>query len=150
MIAMQPDVTHLPKTAQTFVALIGLPSTLILVDKFGGKDVRLHKGGDSVARLAAHIGEDAANKIFHYFGSDQINVPKCDDALKAVRNARIHADYDRLTGAEGKSDREAVHCLVDAFGLSERQVRRVLKTSSVPAHRAPKGAAVDPRQMSFL
>lgn len=147
---MQPDVTHLPKTAQILVALIGLPCTLVLVDKLGGKDVRLHKGGDSVARFAAHIGQDAADKIFQYFGSDQFTVPKCERALKAVRNARIHADYDRMTRAERKSDCEAVHSLVDAFCLSERHIRRLLKKSSVPSPRVPRAAAVDSRQMSLL
>lgn len=146
---MQPDVSHLPKTAQIFVSLIGLPVTMLLVDQFGGKDLRLYQRGDSLARLASKIGTEPAGKLFAYFGSDQFNVPKCDDLLKALRNARIHAEYDRITVAERRSDREAVHRLVDEFGLGERQVRRILKK---PGHtpRAPRQAYVDPRQISLL
>lgn len=147
---MEHDVSHLPRSAQLLVALIGLPVTMLLVDKFGGKDVRLYKGGDSLARLANKIGAEAAGKLFDHFGSDQFNVPKCDDALKVVRNARIHAEYDRMTGAERRSDRDAVHRLVDAFGLGERQVRRILKKPGGHTPRAARTASVDPRQLSLL
>lgn len=143
----QPDVSHLPKSAQRLVALIGLPATALLVEKHGGKDLTLYNRGDSIARIAAIIGDEAADKLFQFYGSDPFSVPLCSAALSAVRNAKIHADYDRFMTDEKLSGRESIHRIVDAFRLSERQIKRILKKSSVPVKRAKP---VDERQMTLL
>lgn len=142
---MEPDFSYLPETAQRLVALIGLPATVLLVEKHGGKELALYGRGDSVARLAAMIGSAPADKLFAHFGSDPFCVPRCTAALRDLRNAKIHADYDRLTNVDGLSGRRAIHSIVDTFALTERQIWRILKVSS-----HPRKKPVDLRQMSLL
>jgi hypothetical protein len=144
---MEPNVSHLPSSAQRLVALIGLPATVLLVERHGGKELKLYARGNSVADLAAIIGRAEADKLFDYFGSDPIGVPRCTAALRELRNSRIHADFDRLTGAQGLSGQRAIHHIVESFGLTERQIWRILKTADVP--RLVK-KPVDERQLSLI
>lgn len=144
----QPDVSHLPESAQRLVALIGLPATVLLVEKHGGKELTLYNRGDSVARIAATIGFDGAASLLHFFGSDPFTVPLCTHALRAVRNAKIHAEYDRLTIVDKWTGKASIHHIVDVFRVGERQVKRILKQEShVPL---VKTKPVDPRQMNLL
>ncbi|MGO4380354.1 Mor transcription activator family protein [Pseudoduganella sp. RAF53_2] len=143
---METDLSHLPPSAQRLVGIIGLPATLLLVDRHGGKALRLYKTGESIERLTEAVGAIAAGQLLNHFGSDPFTVPKCRDALNDVRNARIHREYDRLTQIEKRSGRDSVHCLVEQFCLSERHVWRVLKQTT----RQPKVAVVDSRQLSLL
>lgn len=141
---MQPDVSHLPESAQRLVALIGLQAAVLLIERHGGKEMTLYVRGDSVARLAASIGDVPTDALLRHFGSDPFNVPRCTAALKSVRNSRMQAEYDRLTSTERThSGREAIHYLVENYGLTERQVWRILKT-------IPKMPVVDQRQMSLI
>lgn len=142
---MKPDFTHLPISAQRLINVIGLPAALLLVDRHGGKTLRLYQTGESIERVNETIGTTAAGQLLDHFGSEPFIVPKCRDALNDIRNACIHSEYDRLTQGEQRSGRDSVHLLVERFGLSERQVWRILKQSSRPAPRL-----VDPRQMSLL
>jgi hypothetical protein len=145
---MEPDVSHLPDSAQRLVALIGLPATVVLVEKHGGKEVRLYVRGDSVKRLGEVIGQQAAERLHDYFGREPFDVPRCTAALKGLRNTKIHATYDQMTATAGLSGRTAVHTIVEQFGLTERQVWRILKMSSAP--RQAKQKPVDTRQLSLI
>jgi len=146
---MGPDVSHLPESAQRLVALIGLPATVVLVERHGGKELTLYARGDSVKRLGEVIGPQAAERLQDYFGSEPFGVPRCTAALKNLRNTKIHATYDELTaGPTGCSGRVAIHAIVEQFGLTERQIWRILKTSSVP--RQAKQKPVDERQLTLL
>jgi hypothetical protein len=145
---MQPDVSHLPQSAQLIVGLIGLPATVLLVEKHGGKELSLYQRGDSIKRLGDAIGHPAAEALHEYFGSEAFGVPRCTAALKNLRNGKIHAMFDHLTGVERRSGRVAIHRIVDEFGLTERQIWRILKTSSVP--RQAKQKPVDERQLSLI
>lgn len=145
---MEQDISHLPPSAQRLIGIIGLQATLIMVDKHGGKTLRLYQTGETMELLAGAIGTAAAGALFDYFGIEPFIVPKCRAALNDVRNARIHAEYDRLTREERRSGRDSVHRLVEKFGLAERQVWRILKRSSQAA--APREKPLDPRQMSLI
>lgn len=145
---MQPDLSHLPQSAQLMVGVIGLPATVLFVERFGGKTLSLHRRGDSVKRLASVIGAAAADALFDCYGSDTIVVPRCTAALKSLRNEKILAEFDRITGPERQTTRVAIHSIVDHFGLTERQIWRILKTSSVP--RQAKQKPVDERQLSLI
>lgn len=141
---MNPNVSHLPESAQRLVALIGLPAAVLLIERHGGKELALYVRGESVKRLAASIGDAATDALLRYFGSEPFNVPRCTSALKAVRNTNMQTEYDRLTTVERThSGREAVHHLVEVYGLTERQIWRILKT-------IPIMPEVDHRQMSLI
>jgi hypothetical protein len=141
------DLPHLPISAQRLVAVIGLPSTVVLVEQQGGRTFRLFATGGSIDRITATIGEDAAAKLFRAFGSDPFDVPKCEEALREVRDAEIHAQFDTLTNVDGRSARDSVRIINDAYHLSERHIWRILKKPSIVRVKKSLG---DPRQMSFL
>ncbi len=142
---MQTDLSHLPASAQKLIALIGLPATLCLVDKFGGCIINLYGSDNSLQKMAEVIGQDAAMVLLKFYGNAPFTVPLCHRALKAVRNADIHAEFDRLTLEEGLSARASVVKITRRFTpyLHERTIWRILKQSTAPK-------PVDPRQLNLL
>lgn len=142
---MQSDLSHLPESAQKLIALIGLPATLCLVDKFGGCTISLYGSDNSLEKMAEIIGRDAAMKLLKFYGVAPFTVPLCHRALKAVRNADILAEFDRLTLDEGLSARASVTRITRRFTpyLHERTIWRILKRSTAIK-------PVDHRQMSLL
>ena len=52
-------------------------------------------------------------------------IPRCNKALRYLRDEKIRADFDRLT--ESKSSVEAVNILTRDYGLCCRQVWYILK-----------------------
>jgi hypothetical protein len=141
----EPDLSHLPASAQKLVALIGLSATLRLVDLHGGHLINLYNSDTSLQRMGSVIGQDAAQALLKFYGNAPFTVPLCHSALKAVRNATIHAEFDRLTIDEGLSARESVIRITRLFTphLHERTIWRVLKQSTT-------FKVVDVRQMTLL
>lgn len=124
------DISALPPAAQLLVSLIGLHATTALIEKHGGKTLELAKRGDSQSNLAAVIGMPEVEKLYSHFGCCPISIPRCTSLLRNARNIKIHAMYDHLTG-EGKTGRSAVHQIVEVFGVTERQVWRILKKTTL-------------------
>ncbi|MDQ2822440.1 MAG: hypothetical protein M3Y65_19030 [Pseudomonadota bacterium] len=123
-------VEHLPKSAQNLIALIGLPSTLRLVDTHGGITVNLYNSENSLERMAEIVGPENARALLKFYGSVPFTVPMCMHALKAVRNAEILAEFDRLTQQEKLSARASVTLITRRFTphIHERTIWRILKT----------------------
>ena len=146
---MPTDLSHLPLSAQKLVALIGLPATLRLVDQHGGCVVTLYNSDASLRAMIETIGQEPAQRLLKFYGSDPFTVPLCYRALKAVRNADIHAEFDRLTITEGLSARASVTKITRRYNphLHERTVWRILKTSSTIRI---VDNAIDSRQLSLL
>lgn len=142
---MHADLPNLPMSAQKLIALIGLPATLRLVDAHGGCAINLYNSDNSLDRMAETVGRDAAMKLLKFYGNDPFTVPLCNRALKAVRNAEILAEFDRLTMEEGLSARTSVTRITRRFTpyIHERTIWRILKA---PVNIKP----ADPRQMSLL
>jgi hypothetical protein len=144
----QKDLPQLPEIVQRLVGLVGLLDTMLLVDKHAGQRFRLYESGEGMNRLAATIGREAADKVQQSFGIDEFEIPTCAALIRGARNARIQAEFDRLTGS-GVSAREAVHQLSLAYGpIRERTVWRILKQTSSPVARPKR--PVDERQLSLL
>jgi hypothetical protein len=139
-------VEHLPKSARDLIALIGLPSTLRLVDTHGGIMVNLYNTDTSMDRMAGVVGLDNARALLKFYGSTPFTVPVCMRALKAVRNAEILAEFDRLTQEEKLSARASVIKISRRFTphIHERTIWRILKT--LPDVNPP----ADLRQMSLI
>lgn len=139
------DQSHLPKSAQTLIALIGLPSTLRLVDEYGGNAVNLYNSETSLDRMGETVGRENAGKLLKFYGNTPFTVPLCMQALKSVRNAEILAEFDRLTMEEKLSARASVVRITRKFTphIHERTVWRILKTTLEPKK-------IDPRQLSLI
>jgi hypothetical protein len=139
-------IEHLPKSAQNLIALIGLPATLRLVDTHGGSTVYLYNSSTSMERMMATVGLDNAMVLLKFYDNSPFTVPMCMLALKAVRNAEIIAEFDRLTLQEKLSGRASVALITRMFTphIHERTIWRILKT--VPG--APPPA--NERQLSLI
>jgi hypothetical protein len=116
----------LPPLLQRFVELIGLAPTMALVARFGG--VRLYvPTPDRVTPdhpLAAIIGEHNLRALAsEYGGHEHFQLPKAERAMKAARNARIVAEFER------KSARQ----LAMEYGITEGQVVRILSAAGAQA-----------------
>jgi hypothetical protein len=142
---MQADLSNLPDSAQKLIALIGLPATLRLVDAYGGCAVNLYNSDTSLDRMAETVGRDNAVILFKWYGNAPFTVPLCNRALKAVRNADILAEFDRLTMQERISARASVIRITRRYTphIHERTIWRILKTP-------PEVKAPDPRQLSLI
>jgi hypothetical protein len=113
------SIELLPKVLQEFVRLIGLPATMLLVERFGGLRIYVPLNPSPDHQFAQIIGLENLQKLSQIYGrEDHFELPKAERALKALRNAKIKAEYGP------KSVRE----LASEHGLTERHVTRIVGT----------------------
>lgn len=130
----------LPQVIQEIVRLIGHGPAMALVREFGGQEPRIPKaeGSDTWAALVEVIGEPATRLLARAFGGEPLYIALCDKALKADRNRRMIARYEKLL-RQGHSSRGAVSVLVREFRpICNRQVEKIV---NAPLPEAP-GVAV--------
>lgn len=135
---------HLPPTAKALVELIGLPDTLNLVEKFGGRPMIFSKGCRTAGQktfetVAKVVGEESATKLAIHFSAEEIDIPKCADALRAVRNNRWRAYFDEQTRLQKRSARAVIAELaVSPGGITHRKMWDILKRTSDPVRICPR------------
>lgn len=128
------ELSSLPATARDMAEAIGLRKTLRLVEVLGGTTFPVPKretrqGELRFNVLANVIGVDAADILVRRYGSTDLYIPKCADALRRARDGAICAEYDRLI--QTMSGNEAVQRLARAHRLCDRRVFDILKTTPV-------------------
>jgi hypothetical protein len=124
------DLEHLPAMAQELADSIGLRKTLRLVEALGGTTFPVPKRETKLGELrfnvlADVVGVDAAEVIVRRYGSTDLYIPRCADALRRARDTAICREYDRLIQA--MSGNEAVQRLARTHRLSDRRVFDILK-----------------------
>lgn len=111
----------LPPRLQEFVRLIGLPATMLLVERFGGLRIYIPANPTQDHPFAELIGYENLAALSSEYGIDgtglRFELPRAMRALNAVRNARIRSDF-----LGGKS----VRALASANRLTERHVTRIV------------------------
>lgn len=111
----------LPKVLQEFVRLIGIQATMLMVEKFGGLRIYIPLNPTPDHHFAQLIGFDNLVKLSEVYGlEDHFELPKAERALKALRNAKIRAEFGP------KSIRQLAH----EHKLTERQVTRIVGSSA--------------------
>lgn len=126
---MQPPAVptdFLPPLLQDFVRLIGLQPTLALVERVGGLRIYIPTPDNVGAEhpFALIVGEDNLRRLAeHYGGQEHFQLPKADRALKAIRNARIAAEYAHKTARQ----------LATEYRLTENHIVRILAAQGVSA-----------------
>ncbi len=117
--ADQVSIDDLPPVLREIAALIGIAPALTLVRHFGGVRVYVPQVMTPEHTLARLLGFEAALKLAdHYGGAAVIEVPRALDAMIAVRNAHIRAQY-RTTE---KSQRD----LALEHRMTERWIREIV------------------------
>jgi len=108
---------YLPPRAQEIVSVIGLGAFQKLVAWRGGVYIYVPLTATAESELAAAIGIAAAKKLVAYYSGETLDIPKCDAALRAIRDESIR--QRRRTGGEAEKT------VALDVGLTARQVRRI-------------------------
>lgn len=110
------DVELLEPLLRSFVAEIGLPDTLKLVEKFGGVPFYFPRDPRPEHPLAQLVGFESARKLGRLTGGESRVIPKAGAALRELRDRRLRA-------ARGSS---SVRQLAMAAGLTRRRMQQIL------------------------
>jgi hypothetical protein len=129
------DRFTLTHSMQPVIEAIGFDAAIQLVAHCGGTRVLVRLDPDASDRIVRAIGLDKARSLASAIGASALDVPRCVSWLVLRRNEEIVARWD---GCETQAE------LAIRFGLTERQIRRIL----VEAGR--KTQDTDPRQASLL
>ena len=117
----------LPKVLQEFVRLIGLPATMLLVEKFGGLRIYIPLNPSPDHHFAQLIGYDNLVRLAQVYGrEDHFELPKAARALTALRNAKIKAEYGP----------RSIRQLAAEYSLTERHVTRIVGAEADNADQA--------------
>ncbi|MEB3462722.1 Mor transcription activator family protein [Pasteurella multocida] len=117
---------HLPDVVHEMINIAGFHNTEKIIKRFGGARFRFTDGAHYFPRLSGLIGEQDAIKLRQHFSSEEVYIPRCDVALRVLRNQNLKADFDYLTLKEEKSDKIALLDICYKYQLSERQVREII------------------------
>lgn len=132
----------LPEVVLQIADLIGFPATARLLDKFGGTTFPVGKG---LRALGAHraellretVGDSNAALLIKNFGGEVLYLPRCDRALRELRNQRFLTEFAALRDS-GTSSLMVMTQLCPKFGFSDRFAWRLVrenKKSSLNAQR---------------
>ncbi|MFJ5441734.1 Mor transcription activator family protein [Pectobacterium sp. CHL-2024] len=136
----------LPEVVLQIADLIGFPATARLLDKFGGTTFPIGKG---LRALGAHraellretVGVDNAALLVKKFGGEVLYLPRCDRALRELRNQRFLSEFAALRSS-GTSGNMAMTQLCPVYGFSDRFAWELVRES--------KSAAVTHSQQSLF
>jgi len=128
------ELSSLPATARDMAEVIGLRKTLRLVEALGGTTFPVPKRETKLGELrfnvlADVVGVDAADILVRRYGSTDLYIPRCAEALRRARDTAICREYDRLI--QTMSGNEAVQRLARTHRLSDRRVFDILKNTPV-------------------
>lgn len=107
------DTEMLPYIVQDISHLIGLHLTLKLVEHYKGTYMWVPKEYKPDHVLVKLVGHEPAIKLIKAYGGENVEIPKCLDALRFVRNAIIR-----------QSDKSQAE-LAREHNLTIRQIRNI-------------------------
>lgn len=121
---VSPD--HLPASVTELVDVVGMDAALAIVDARGGIAFYVPMTAQPGHWLATLIGMIALEKLAAYYQGDEIEVPRCAAALRAVREQQIAAEH-----AAGDSNAT----LARRYGYTERGIRKLRRRVEVEQER---------------
>ncbi|EGT81166.1 mor transcription activator family protein [Haemophilus quentini] len=119
---------YLPEIVQDIAEIIGLENLENFLKQFGGVVFNFTKGKGYFPILEQTLGTELANKLQAFFsGEKNVYIPRCNVALRVLRNARIKADFDYYTQEQGLSARKTMLQLAPKYQLSDRALWQIIK-----------------------
>lgn len=112
-LTIKIDEKILPYVIQDLIHLIGWEATMTLVDHYKGTSMwvpSVYKPDHILVKL---IGHEATVKLMTAYVGERFEIPKCDDAMRAVRNFKIC-----------ESDKSQAQ-LAREYNLTVRQIRNI-------------------------
>lgn len=121
----------LPPVVLQLSELIGFPATEKLIKALGGVQLLMAKDLnkiDDVRRkiLIDAVGLEKATTIAETFGGEMIYIPRCDKALRELRNQSLLKDIDNLVMCD-YSIIKAITILCPQYGISSRHAWDIIK-----------------------
>lgn len=117
-------VRHLlPETMVQIVDTIGVKAALDLVKAIGGARFKFGKGKNDTPRLNmlfTAIGEEKTYELLRVFGGEELYVPRCEEALRELRNEQFRSEFFDLTERQGVSRLMAMSALCPRYQISDR------------------------------
>lgn len=123
----------LPTAITEMVDVIGMEATLRLVSELGGADFDVPNGRRDSYRLSvlkAILEEAELDALLAVYGGARIYIPRCEAALRELRNQRFCAHVRTLMDKEHLSQKAAVQKLIAEYGITERWAYEILKERS--------------------
>ncbi|MFZ7224327.1 Mor transcription activator family protein [Avibacterium avium] len=117
----------LPPVVLEMVDLVGFEVTEKIIRHFGGVCFLFSDGAIYFPRLKALIGLENATILRQYFKGEEVYIPRCDVALRTLRNTRLVNEFLMKTQVEGKSGRAAMLDLCPKYALSDRQAWEIVR-----------------------
>ena len=114
--ASEMPVDWLPPSLRELVAVIGLDATLRIVEQRGGVRLVVPSRARPGHWLAELIGLEALERLVDVYGREEIDIPRCAGALRAIRARQIAAEH-----AAGVSNAQ----LARRYGYTERGIRKL-------------------------
>lgn len=124
----------LPRQILEIAEAIGMPATQLLVNELGGTTWPVAQGKRRLGiirheALVKVIGIEAAEIMAQRWANVQLYIPRCDAALRAVRDFKINAEF-----VQGIRDGVSANLLVSQLArdnsLSDRRIWDILKSPS--------------------
>lgn len=128
---------YLPDVVKEMVQIIGFPATEKLIKSLGGVYFRFSDGLKYFPKLVEVVGMDAAKALRQHFHRSDMYIPRCEVALKVLRNQHFKREFDRLCDEKGLSGRMAMLELCPQFQLSDRQGWEIIRCSRRPTIAQP-------------
>ncbi|MFV2030616.1 Mor transcription activator family protein [Neisseria sp. S1] len=129
-------VQHLlPDTMVDIIDVIGYRAAEELVRAIGGARFKFGKGKEDTPRLHilfSAIGEAKTYELLRVYGGEELYVPRCEQALRELRNERFKQDFMTLTQVEGKSGLMAMTELCPRYGISDRTGYTIVRSACEP------------------
>ncbi|QGM80678.1 Mor transcription activator family protein [Otariodibacter oris] len=121
---------YLPDVVKQMIEVVGFPATENVIKSFGGVDFSFSLGKQYFPRLVDVIGLDSATKLRQHFNRERLYIPRCDAALRILRNAKFRAEFEKIKKEKGISGNLAMLELCPKYGISERFAWKVLQEPS--------------------
>lgn len=121
---------YLPPVVKEMAELIGFPATEQVIKHFGGVDFHFSQGLRYFPRLIEVLGAETAEKLRGYFQRERLYIPRCDVALKMLRNQRFKVEFAQIKAEKQISGHLAMLELCPKYGISERHAWDILQQPS--------------------
>lgn len=115
ILTINIDAKILPYIVQDIAHLLGLADALKLVEHYKGTSMWVPSEFKPDHILVKIVGHKPAVKLILAYGGELLEVPKCEDAVRAVRNGEINLS-DKSQSA-----------LAREYNLTVRQIRNIQK-----------------------
>lgn len=115
----------LPETVLDIAGLIGFPATALLIKALGGTTIPFGKGVRAVGARRMGLLRDAVGEentlilTKHFGGLPPVYLPRCDRALRELRNRSFIVEFEALR-EQGLSSLRLMTELCPKYGFSDR------------------------------